>query len=131
MGASSRTPKILMVDDQARNLLALAAVLETLGAELIKVNSGEEALRRVLGENFDLILLDVHMPGIDGFETAKLMRNHHRSKHIPIIFISAVHTSDADVSRGLALGASDYMIKPFVPEILRAKVKSLIATAAA
>lgn len=118
-----------MVDDQARNLLALGAVLESLGAELVKVHSGEEALRRVLEESFDLILLDVHMPGIDGFQTAEQLRGSERSKHIPIVFLSAVHKSDADVSRGLALGASDYILKPFVPEILRAKVKSLIFTA--
>src|SRR5438552_7754048 len=91
--AAERPAKILLVDDQPANLLALEAVLEELGQELVRAGSGEEALRRLLDQDFAVILLDVQMHGLDGFETAKLIRARERSRHTPIIFLTA-HPSD-------------------------------------
>jgi signal transduction histidine kinase len=120
---SSEQPiNILLVDDRAENLLALAAMLEPLGYNLVKARSGQEALRYVLHEDFALILLDVQMPGMDGFETAELIRGRERSRHIPIIFLTAVNTSERHIFRGYLAGAVDYLLKPFVPEILLSKV---------
>ena len=120
---SSEQPiNILLVDDRAENLLALAATLEPLGYNLVKASSGQEALRYVLQEDFALILLDVEMPVIDGFETAELIRGRERSQHIPIIFLTAVNTSDRHIFRGYLAGAVDYLLKPIVPEILLSKV---------
>jgi signal transduction histidine kinase len=120
---SSEQPiNILLVDDRAENLLALAATLEPMGYNLIKASSGQEALRYVLQEEFALILLDVQMPSMDGFETAELIRGRERSQHIPIIFLTAVNTSDRHIFRGYMAGAVDYLLKPIVPEILLSKV---------
>ena len=113
---------ILIVDDHPENLLALEAVLEPLGHSIIKAGSGAEALRRVLERDFAVILLDVTMPDLDGFETAALIRQRDRSRNTPIIFLTAVNKSDAFVFKGYSHGAVDYILKPFVPEILRAKV---------
>jgi signal transduction histidine kinase len=120
---SSEQPiNILLVDDRAENLLALAALLEPLGYDLVNAGSGQEALRYVLQEDFAVILLDVEMPGMDGFETAELIRGRERSQHIPIIFLTAVNTSDRHIFRGYLAGAVDYLLKPIVPEILLSKV---------
>lgn len=113
---------ILLVDDHPENLLALEAVLDSLGQTLVKAHSGEEALKCLLKQDFALILLDVQMPGIDGFETASLIRERERSQHTPIIFLTAFHKNDAHVFKGYALGAVDYLLKPFDPEILKSKV---------
>lgn len=123
--------RILLVDDQPKNLLALDAVLASLGHELVWAYSGTEALRRLLQEEFVLVILDVHMPGMDGFETASLIRGRDRLRNLSIIFVSAQHKSDADVARGLAIRDSDYILKPFVPEILRAKVAVIVQRAMA
>ena len=113
---------ILLVDDQPKNLLALSAILESLGENLVSANSGLQALRYLLNQDFAVILLDVQMPQIDGFETAALIRQRERSKHTPIIFVTAINRDDIHVEKGYSLGAVDYLLKPFAPEILKSKV---------
>ena len=114
---------ILLVDDQPKNLLALEAILDgRLGHNLVKANSGEQALKCVLNQDFAVILLDVQMPGMDGLETAKLIRERERSQHTPIIFLTAFSTSVLQMFKGYSLGAVDYLIKPIEPEILTSKV---------
>jgi PAS domain S-box-containing protein len=113
---------ILLVDDKLENLLALEAILERLGANLVRATSGEEALRCLLHQDFAVILLDVQMPGMDGFETATLIRNRGRSRQTPIIFLTAFSTSDQMLFKGYALGAVDYLLKPIDPNILTSKV---------
>jgi two-component system cell cycle sensor histidine kinase/response regulator CckA len=113
---------ILLVDDRRENLLALEAVLSPLGHRLVKTSSGEDALKELLQQDFAVILLDVQMPGMDGFETAELIRGRERSCHIPIIFLTAVSTSDTHIFRGYLVGAVDYLLKPIIPEILLSKV---------
>lgn len=113
---------ILLVDDQQENLVALDAILLNLGQTLVEAHSGEEALRFLLDHDVTLILLDVKMPTMDGFETATLIRTRARLKHIPIIFVTGIQTLEEDVQRGYALGAVDYLVKPFPAETLRSKV---------
>jgi signal transduction histidine kinase/DNA-binding response OmpR family regulator len=113
---------ILLVDDQPENLLALESVLARLGQHLVKANSCGEALRYVLEQDFAVILLDVRMPETDGFETATLIRTRERSKHVPIIFLTALETNEAEMIRGYSLGAVDYLFKPFIPDVLISKV---------
>jgi len=113
---------ILLVDDQPKNLLALEAILDSLGQNLVKAYSGEQALKCVLNQDFAVILLDVQMPGMDGLETAKLIRERERSQHTPIIFLTAFSTSVSQMFKGYSLGAVDYLIKPIEPEILTSKV---------
>ena len=118
---------ILMVDDHPENLVALEAILDRLGQNLVRATSGTEALRCLLNQDFAVILLDVQMPGMDGFETATLIRQRARSAHTPIIFITAINRSDNHVSRGYSLGAVDYLFKPIEPEILISKVAVFVA----
>jgi signal transduction histidine kinase len=113
--------KILLVDDVPDKLLALEVVLQELGETVVAVNSGGEALRRLLNEDFAVILLDVNMPGMDGFETAVLIRQRKQSEHTPIIFLTAF-ADDTHANRGYSLGAVDYILTPVVPEVLRSKV---------
>jgi signal transduction histidine kinase/DNA-binding response OmpR family regulator len=113
---------ILLVDDQPENLIALESVLARLDQHLVKANSCRQALRYVLEQDFAVILLDVRMPGMDGFETATLIRTRERSKHVPIIFLTALGTNEAEMIRGYSLGAVDYLFKPFIPEVLISKV---------
>jgi PAS domain S-box-containing protein len=115
-------PSVLLVDDRPENLLALTAVLEPLEVRLVTAGSGEEALRALLGEDFAVVLLDVQMPGMDGFETAEYIRGRERSASTPIIFLTAVSTDMAAVLRGYEAGAVDYVLKPFEPVVLRSKV---------
>jgi signal transduction histidine kinase/DNA-binding response OmpR family regulator len=117
---------ILLVDDRVENLLALEAMLEPLGQNLVKAQSGEEALKYLLRHDFAVILLDVQMPGMDGFETAELIHGRDRSKHTPIIFLTAINTSDTHVSRGYQVGAVDFLLKPIVPDMLISKVSVFI-----
>jgi PAS domain S-box-containing protein len=117
---------ILLVDDREENLVALEAILEPLGENLIRALSGEEALRRLLTEEVAVILLDVQMPGLDGFETATLIKQREKTRTIPIIFLTAISTDEAHVFRGYSAGAVDYMSKPFNPDILRSKVAVFI-----
>jgi signal transduction histidine kinase len=117
--------RVLIVDDLPEKLLAHCAVLETLDADLITAHSGEEALRRVLQEDFAVILLDVNMPDIDGLETATLIRRYKRSRHTPIIFVTA-YADEMQTSRGYELGAVDYILSPVIPEVLRTKVQAFV-----
>ena len=113
---------ILLVDDRPENLLALEAILDPLGQTLVRANSGEEALKHLLTREFAVILLDVQMPGMNGFDTARLIKARERSRHIPIIFLTAISKEEAYVFEGYSVGAVDYMFKPFQPDILRSKV---------
>src|SRR5919199_988753 len=117
---------VLLVDDHPENLLALEAILEGLGQHLVKAHSGEEALRCLLHQDFAVILLDVQMPGMDGFETATLIRNRARSQHTPIIFLTAFSTSESLMFKGCSLGAVDYLFKPVEPDILTSKVSVFV-----
>ena len=117
-----RKASILMVDDRPENLLALEAALEPLDQNLVKANSGEEALRLLLREEFAVILLDVQMPGMDGFDTAIQIKEREKTKDIPIIFLTAISREPHHALRGYSTGAVDYMAKPFDPWVLRAKV---------
>ncbi|MBW4622501.1 MAG: response regulator [Cyanosarcina radialis HA8281-LM2] len=117
---------ILLVDDKSENLLALEAILNPLGQTLVKASSGQEALRHLLHQDFALILLDVQMPGMDGFETATLIRQRSRSRSTPIIFLTAFDTDKVQIFRGYSLGAVDYLIKPFDPDILKSKVSVFV-----
>lgn len=117
---------ILIVDDRPENLLALEAILEPLHQRLVRASSGEEALRRLLERDFALILLDVQMPGMNGFETARLIKSRERTKYIPIIFLTAISKEEAYVFEGYSVGAVDYLFKPFQPEILRSKVAAFV-----
>jgi two-component system, sensor histidine kinase len=113
---------LLLVDDRAENLLALEAILEPLGQNLIRATSGPEALKHVLGTEFAAILLDVQMPGMNGFEVAEIIKSREKSRTIPIIFLSAISKEDAYVFKGYSMGAVDYVFKPFNPDVLRSKV---------
>jgi signal transduction histidine kinase/CheY-like chemotaxis protein len=124
MGETDRT-NILIVDDMPEKLLVYQAVLEELGQNLVPVSSGAEALRQVLRRDFAVILLDVHMPDMDGFETARYIRQRKRSAHTPIIFLTAF-TDEVRATEGYALGAVDYIMTPVVPDILRAKVRVFV-----
>ena len=115
-----------MVDDRAENLLALEALLGSLGSRIVKAHSGPEALKKLLAQDFAVILLDVQMPGMDGFETAKLIRERERTRYTPIIFLTAYDRSEAAVAKGYGVGAVDFLFKPLVPEVLRAKVAAFI-----
>jgi len=120
----SRDPEtILIVDDRDANLLALEAVLEPLGERLVKARSGREALRFLLDADCALILLDVQMPDLDGFETAALIRQRERTRYTPIIFVTAVRREEEQIVKGYANGAVDYVVKPFAPESMIAKVR--------
>jgi len=116
-------PSVLLVDDRAENLLALDGILRPLGARLVKARSGEDALLHLLRENFAVILLDVQMPRLDGLQTAELIKQREQTRHIPIIFITALSRETAYVFKGYEQGAVDYLLKPIDPEILRAKVR--------
>ncbi len=122
MSEAPPTATVLLVDDRAENLLALEAILEPLGQELVRAHSGEEALRELLRRDFAVILLDVQMPGIDGFETARLIKERQRTRHIPILFLTAISRDSEQVFRGYSAGAVDYILKPFEADVLRSKV---------
>jgi PAS domain S-box-containing protein len=117
---------ILLVDDRVENLLALDAILEPLGERLVRAHSGDEALKCLLTEEFAVILLDVQMPGLNGFETAELIKSRERTRYVPIIFLTAISKDEAYVFRGYSVGAVDYMSKPFQPDVLRSKVSVFV-----
>lgn len=117
---------ILIVDDQPENLMALEAVLIDLGQNVVKAFSGREALKHLLDEEYAIILLDVMMPGMNGFETASLIRQRDSTKHTPIIFLTAMYTEDTDRALAYTLGAVDFIIKPFNPEVLKSKVSVFV-----
>ena len=117
---------ILIVDDRRENLLALEAVLNSQDYHLISAGSGEEALKCLLKDDFAVILLDVQMPGMDGFETASLIRDRKRNKDTPIIFITAIYQSTENMVQGYSLGAIDYLFKPFHPQTLKLKIEAFV-----
>jgi signal transduction histidine kinase len=120
---------ILLVDDQPANLLALEAMLQGLGQNLVKAGSGREALKWLLRDEFAVILLDVKMPDMDGFETAALIRERDKSRDTPIIFLTAADKTQTEAVRGYAVGAVDYLVKPVVPEFVRSKVSVFVELA--
>ena len=119
-------PRVLIVDDQPRNLEAMAAVIEPLGAEVVRAHSAEEALRQVLVQDFAVVLLDVQMPDIDGFEAARLIRSRERSRAVPIVFATALDRDRRHDLAGYAAGAVDFLYKPLDPDILRAKIATFL-----
>ena len=123
---SHERARILLVDDNPARLLSYRAILEPLGETLVEASSGLDALHRVMNDEFAVILLDVNMPDMDGFETASLIHQHPRFEKTPIIFVSAVNVSELDRLRGYKLGAVDYVMVPIIPEILRSKVMVLV-----
>jgi PAS domain S-box-containing protein len=127
--AEEEPVEILLVDDAPDKLLALEAALSDLGQPVVKALSGSEALRLVLRRDFAVILLDINMPGMDGFETATLIRQRRSSAHTPIIFITSFSTAEVEVYRGYSLGAVDYLFTPVTPEVLRSKVSVFVELA--
>ena len=124
--ADSPHASILIVDDDAKSIVAMAAVLRSRGSRLVTAHSGEEALRKVLDEDFAAILMDVRMPGIDGFTTARLIRERKRSRYTPIIFLTAAQEDLASMFRGYQAGAVDYIVKPVIPEVVRSKLSVFV-----
>src|SRR6266508_6244166 len=116
---------ILVVDDLGSKLIAMEALLADLGENVVCVSSGADALRQLLERDFAVLLLDVNMPDMDGFETATIIRQRSRLRHIPIIFITA-GSDDTHALQGYSLGAVDYILTPVVPEVLRTKVKVFV-----
>ena len=127
-GPSEDEPKvdILIVDDNSNNLFALEAMLDSLGQNIVRAQSGTEALRHLLEQDFALALLDIQMPEIDGFQTAQIIRSRERSRHMPIIFLTAFSKDEAQISQAYELGAVDFLFKPIVPFILRSKVQAFV-----
>ena len=117
--------RVLLVDDRPSNLMALQALLEALDCEITVAESGEEALQRLLVEEFDVILLDVQLPGLDGFEVAELIKQRERTRHVPLIFLTAT-TGSQTALRGYSAGAVDFVSKPFDPVLLRSKVQAFL-----
>jgi signal transduction histidine kinase/DNA-binding response OmpR family regulator len=117
---------ILMVDDQPKNLFALEAILESLNENLVIAQSGQEALEYLLKSDFAVILLDIQMPGLDGYETAELIRKREKSRNTPIIFVTAINKNDEQILKGYSFGAVDYICKPIDPQILKAKVAAFV-----
>ncbi len=114
--------KILIVDDRPQNLLVLESLIDEPGVELVKANSGDEALMQTLDHDFALVLLDVQMPGMDGYEVAELMRGNKKTKNIPIIFVTAKQKEQAHIFKGYDSGAVDYLFKPLEAFILKGKI---------
>jgi two-component system cell cycle sensor histidine kinase/response regulator CckA len=123
---SVQQASVLLVDDQPANLVALEAILSGLGHKLVSASSGKSALRHLLDQEFAVVLLDVQMHDLDGFETARLIRSRQTSRLTPIIFLTAYESSEFPVADAYSLGAVDYLVKPLVPEILRSKVDGLV-----
>jgi CheY-like chemotaxis protein len=115
-------PNVLIVDDRPENLLSVEAILEPLDIVIHKASSADAALRCILDVEFAVVLLDVEMPEVDGFETARLIRSRQRTQNIPIIFLTAIDRGDRSVQKGYELGAVDFLVKPVQPDILRWKV---------
>ena len=115
--------KILIVDDLVENLISLEMLLSDFCVTIVRATSGAEALRKTLNEDFAMAILDVQMPGMDGYETLTLMRKREKTKYLPVIFVSAIHQSDLHIIKGIETGAVDFIPKPIIPEILIGKVK--------
>ncbi len=125
-GGSEERCDLLLVDDRPENLMALEAILEPLGQHIVRADSGEAALRCLLEREFAVILLDVQMPGLNGFETAQLIKSRERTKYVPIIFLTAINMDAEFVFQGYSVGAVDYIAKPYQPAILRSKVSVFV-----
>ncbi len=123
---SESKANILLVDDNPANLLSLQAMLGELGHKLVEARSGEEALGRVRDDDFAVVLLDVLMPGIGGFGTAKAIRDNDRSRHTPIIFVTAGDIDRPQLEEGYSLGAVDFLVKPLLPIVIQAKVRGFV-----
>ncbi len=117
---------LLLVDDSPKNLIALEAMLESLGQNMVTASSGRQALRHLLERDFALVLLDIQMPELDGFQTAQLIRARERTRYVPIIFLTAFGKDDSQIHRAYELGAVDFLFKPIVPFILRSKVRAFV-----
>jgi CheY-like chemotaxis protein len=126
ISADRQTAKVLLVDDRQDNLMALEAILQGLPVQPVAAHGGEEALKHLLVDDFALILLDAQMPDMDGFETARHIKRRERTRHIPIIFLTAADRDSQLALRGYAAGAVDYLSKPFDPWVLRAKVSVFV-----
>jgi hypothetical protein len=126
IGKLNSKVNILLVDDRKDKLLALGAILEPLGQNVVEAHSGKEALRLILKNEFAVILMDVSMPTMDGFETAALIRKRPSSEHTPIIFVTSIGNSPNQMYQGYSLGAVDYILTPIVPDVLRAKVSVFV-----
>jgi CheY-like chemotaxis protein len=124
--APVNTARVLLVDDRKDNLLALEAIMQGLPVRTVAAHSGEEALKHLLVDDFALILLDAQMPDMDGFETARHIKRRERTRHVPIIFLTAADRDSHLAMRGYAVGAVDYLTKPFDPWVLRAKVSVFV-----
>jgi CheY-like chemotaxis protein len=122
----SRQARILLVDDRVENLIALDAILSSLNQILVPVRSGEQALRALTDEEFAVVLLDIMMPGMDGFETATRIKQDASIRDVPIIFLTAAVAQPEQAFRGYATGAADYLAKPFDPGVLKAKVSVFV-----
>ena len=122
----SSTASLLIVDDRPENLLALEAILSALGHRIVRASSGEEALKRLLVEDFAVVLIDVQMPGMDGIETVQLMKQRERTRSTPVIFLTAIDRDAQTVFRSYSVGAADYISKPFDPWLLRSKVEVFV-----
>ena len=122
----TETPRVLLVDDIEDNLVALEAILRPLHLDLVRARSGEEAMKALLRADFALILMDVVMPGMDGFETAAHIRRLDQTRDVPIIFLTAFDRTPEYALRGCSVGAADYLTKPFDPWVLRAKVEVFV-----
>jgi len=116
-------PKILIVDDLLENLISLEAVLDDFDIEMVRAFSGEEALKNSMKDEFALAILDVQMPGMNGYETLEMMRQRKKTKFLPVIFVSAIHQSDLHIIKGIETGAVDFIPKPIIPDILKGKVR--------
>src|SRR2546421_10774626 len=117
---------VLAVDDDTRSLMALRELVSDMSLSLVTAKSGDEALRCVLKQDFAVILMDARMPGVDGFEAARLIRERERSRHTPIIFLTSAYEDAPSVTRGYEVGAVDYIVKPLIPEILKAKISVFV-----
>ena len=122
----SRQARILLVDDRPENLVALEAILSSLDQILVPVRSGEQAIQAVLADEYAVVLLDIMMPGMDGFETATQIKRHAKSRDVPIIFLTAATMRPEQAFRGYAAGAVDYLAKPFDPWVLKSKVSVFV-----
>ena len=116
-------PKILIVDDLEENLISMEMLLNDFEVDIVRAASGQEALRHTIKDEFAMVILDVQMPGMDGYETLSLMRKRKKTKYLPVIFVSAIHQSDLHIIKGIETGAVDFIPKPIIPEILIGKVK--------
>ncbi len=126
MDSTQQQASILAVDDDSRSLMALQGLLRDMPLKLVTAKSGDEALRCVLKQDFAVILMDARMPGVDGFEAARLIRERERSRHTPIIFLTSAYEDAPSVTRGYEAGAVDYIVKPLMPEILKSKISVFV-----